>query len=187
MRESISRLLDEHFGMRRAIDDNVLNIEKIAELIIECYRNKGKVMVFGNGGSAADAQHFVAELVGRFEKERKGLPALALTTDPSVTTALANDYGFDDVFARQVEAHCEKGDVVVGITTSGSSPNVLKAIEMAKSMHAKTVVFNGRTGGALKGVADAKLLIPGSTARIQEAHILCIHIICSLVEEALFS
>jgi D-sedoheptulose 7-phosphate isomerase len=186
MRQRILHLIDEHFLLKKTLVDNVQQIERAAELIVRSYRSHGKVLVFGNGGSAADAQHFAAELVGRFKRERQALAAIALTTDTSILTAMANDYGFDRVFARQVEALAMPGDVVIGITTSGNSPNVLQAVESAKQIGTATMVLNGRDGGKLKGKADVEVIVASKdTARIQEAHILCIHIICELVEEVL--
>ncbi|MFH0979317.1 MAG: D-sedoheptulose 7-phosphate isomerase [Candidatus Woesearchaeota archaeon] len=187
MKQQIIDLVDEHFSLRKQVLENADQLEKAATAIIDCLKSKHKVLVAGNGGSAADSQHFVAELVGRFKMERKGLPAIALTTDSSILTAVANDYGFDRVFERQVEALCQEGDCFIGITTSGNSANIVGAIDAAKRLHARTISLNGRDGGLLKGKADIEVLIQAkSTARVQEAHILCIHIICELVEGALF-
>ena len=144
-----------------------------------------KVLVFGNGGSAADAQHFVAELVGRYLVERRAWPAIALSTDTSILTALGNDYGFDSVFARQVEAHGQAGDVALGITTSGRSPNVLRALETANQRGLTTIALTGR-GGAAGQLAAIHLSVDDDrTPRIQEVHITMLHIICELVEEEL--
>ena len=142
-----------------------------------------KVLVFGNGGSAADAQHFAAELVGRFQRERRALPALALTTDTSVLTSLANDYSFADVFARQIEAFGQPGDVAFAISTSGESPNVVAALRLARARGLKTVAMTGRGGGAAGSAADIHVNVPDqSTARVQEVHRTLMHVICELVE-----
>ncbi|HEV2213994.1 MAG TPA: D-sedoheptulose 7-phosphate isomerase, partial [Terracidiphilus sp.] len=144
-----------------------------------------KVLWCGNGGSAADSQHLAAELMGRFRRERRGLASVALTTDTSILTAIGNDYGYDRVFARQVEALCNPGDVLVGISTSGNSRNVCAAVETAKSIGAYTVAFTGESGGKLASLADIILRMPSSdTARIQEGHILCGHMLCDWIEIA---
>ena len=140
----------------------------------------------GNGGSAADCQHLAAEFVGRFTRERRALPSIALTVDTSILTAIGNDYGFDAVFSRQIEALANQGDVVIGISTSGNSPNVLNAMLVAKEKGCVTVAFTGETGGKLAPLCDLTLKIPSKvTARIQEMHILCGHILCDIAEEAL--
>ncbi len=163
-------------------------IVNIAEIFIEAIRRGNKVLFFGNGGSAADAQHLGAEFVGRFKLERKGLPAMALTTNTSSLTSIGNDYGFEQVFSRQVEALGEKGDVAVGISTSGNAENVVAGIEMAKKMELRTVAFSGGDGGNLSKLADIALIVPANdTANVQELHITAGHIICELVEKALIS
>ncbi len=162
-------------------------IAQIAKVIIDAYRHGNKVLWFGNGGSAADAQHLACELVSRFYLERKALASVALTTNTSELTAIANDYDFDRVFARQVEALVNSGDVVIGITTSGNSPNVIEGINEAKRLGAITVGFTGATGGKLKGNVDYLLDVPSEeTPHIQEAHIMVGHIICCIVENELF-
>jgi D-sedoheptulose 7-phosphate isomerase len=161
-------------------------IVEAAFLIIGCLRAGGKVLFFGNGGSAADAQHLAAEFVGRFVRERAGLPAIALTTDSSILTAVGNDYGFDQIFARQVQALGRAGDVAVAISTSGDSSNVLEGAKAAKKGRLKTVGLCGRDGGALAKQADVAITIAStSTARIQECHIAVGHLLCELVEEDL--
>ncbi len=146
-----------------------------------------KILVFGNGGSAADAQHLAAELVNRFRRERAPLPAIALTTDTSILTAIANDYSFEDVFAKQVEALGRPGDVALGISTSGRSKNVLKALAVARKQGLFTLGLSGGTGGEMAEVCDLLLLVPSSeTPRIQEGHLFFIHLVCELIEEALF-
>jgi D-sedoheptulose 7-phosphate isomerase len=159
--------------------------ERVASEIVRALRGGHKLVIFGNGGSAADAQHFAAELVGRFEKERAGLPAIALTTDTSAITAIANDFGYDDVFSRQVQALVKAGDVVVGISTSGNAKSVLKGIEEAKKLNAWTAGLSGMTGGKLKAVVDCCITVPSErTAHIQETHIALIHAICATVDAA---
>lgn len=155
--------------------------------IVKALRAGGKVIFCGNGGSAADAQHLAAEFTGRYLKERRALPALALHANTSAVTAIGNDYGFDLVFARQIEALGKKGDVAVGISTSGNSPNVVRAIEVAKSKEIYTVALTGASGGKMKEMADCTIRIPSEeTPRIQECHILTGHIICEITEEMLF-
>jgi D-sedoheptulose 7-phosphate isomerase len=158
-------------------------IVEAALLISDCLAAGGKLLLFGNGGSAADAQHLAAEFVGRFVVERPGLAAIALTTDSSILTAVANDYGFERVFARQIEALARAGDVAVGISTSGNSANVLAAIKQAANKNLKTIGLSGRDGGFLAKASDVSITVPAAnTARIQECHIAIGHIWCELVE-----
>lgn len=158
-------------------------IELIARLLAQSLSSGGTLLWCGNGGSAADSQHLAAELVGRFKKDRRALRSIALTTDASVLTCVANDYGYDDVFSRQVEAIGRPGDVLIGISTSGNSNNVLCAIKAAKTMGLLTVALLGRGGGPAKELVDHAIVIPSdSTARIQEAHILIGHILCEMIE-----
>jgi D-sedoheptulose 7-phosphate isomerase len=162
-------------------------VAHVAMQIVKSLRAGGKVMFFGNGGSAADAQHLAAEFTGRYLKERRALPALALHANTSSLTAIGNDYGFEFVFARQLEALGKEGDVAVGISTSGNSPNVLRALEAAKSKSIYTVALAGKTGGKMKQLADCTICIPSDdTPRIQECHILTGHLICEIAEEMLF-
>ncbi len=162
-------------------------VAQAAMQIVTSLRAGGKVLFFGNGGSAADAQHLAAEFTGRYLKERRALPALALHGNSSAVTAIGNDYGFDQVFARQMEALGKEGDVAVGISTSGNSRNVVRALEVAKSKGIFTVALTGASGGAMKNVADCTLRIPSEeTPRIQECHILTGHILCEIAEEMLF-
>jgi len=159
-------------------------IEKAIKSIIKAYSNNNKLIIFGNGGSAADSQHFAAELIGRFLLERKSLPAIALSTDTSIITALGNDYGFEQIFSRQCDALVEKGDVVIGISTSGKSKNILEAIRVSKTKSAITIGITGGDGGQLKDSVDIPLTVPSnSIPRIQEGHRIIIHIICELVEQ----
>ena len=161
-------------------------IQKTIALIIKCLSSGKKIVLFGNGGSAADAQHIAAELIGRFKLERKSYPALALTTDTSCITALSNDYSFDIVFSRQCESLVEKGDVVIGISTSGNSTNVKKGLEMAKKKGGITVGLLGSKGGSIGKLADIPIIVDSSsTPRIQEAHRTIYHIICEQVEKAM--
>ena len=161
-------------------------IFEAAGLIIMCLRAGGKVLFFGNGGSAADAQHLAAEFVGRFVRERAGLPAIALTTDSSILTAVGNDYGFDQIFARQVQALGRPGDVAIAISTSGNSPNIIEGVKAARKGYLKTIGLSGKDGGLLAAEADVVITIAStSTARIQECHITIGHLLCELTEEAL--
>jgi D-sedoheptulose 7-phosphate isomerase len=172
-----------------AIDrDLTLAIEKCVLLLIAAFQGGNKLLVMGNGGSAADAQHFAAEIVGRFKLERRALPAIALTTDSSILTAVGNDYGFDCIFSRQVEAYAAAGDVVVGISTSGNSPNVQAALATAARLGCRTIALLGKDGGSIKAYAELPLVVPSfDTPRVQEGHLAIIHIICDLVERRLFS
>jgi len=171
----------------RLLAETNATLARIAAAMAEAFRNRRKVVLFGNGGSAADAQHVAAELVNRFLMERRALPALALTTDTSILTAMANDLGFDCVFARQVEALVQPGDVVVGLSTSGNSENVLQGLRAARECGATTVGLTGRDGGRLKEAADICFCAPSdNTPRIQEVHITVLHAICEVVERELF-
>lgn len=168
-------------------DENLLNnIEKVCNIITECYKNGGKVLICGNGGSAADAQHMAGEFVGRFMLERKALPAIALSTDTSIITSIANDYSYDTIFERGVEAHLNKGDILIGISTSGNSKNVLNAFSKAKELGGITVALLGKDGGVAYNSCDIPLLVKSShTPHVQESHIMIIHIICGIVEKEL--
>jgi D-sedoheptulose 7-phosphate isomerase len=162
------------------------SVQSIGQLLAQSISSGSTLFWCGNGGSAADSQHLAAELVGRFKKDRRALRSVALTTDTSVLTCVANDYSFDDVFARQIEALGRPSDVLVAISTSGNSENVLRALKVAKEMGLTTIAFLGKDGGTAKGLADHVLVIPSdSTARIQEAHILIGHILCELIEQEL--
>lgn len=161
-------------------------LQAIARLCVQSLRQGGKVMFCGNGGSAADSQHLAAELVGRYKLERQALNALALTVDTSILTAIGNDYGYDDVFRRQVEGVGQRGDVLIGLSTSGNSRNVLSAFGQAKAMGIHTVAFTGKGGGLMREAADMCLAVPAcATNHIQEMHITCGHLLCELVEKAL--
>lgn len=161
-------------------------IEILAKQITECFKKGGKVILMGNGGSAGDAQHIAAEFVGRYKKERKSYPALALNTNTSSLTAIGNDYGYDVSFSRQVEGFAQKGDVVIGISTSGNSKNVYKALELAKEKGCYTAAFLGKDGGTIKDIADLAIIVhSNNTPRIQECHIFIGHTICELVDKEL--
>lgn len=189
MREVVIRELEESANIKRVMAQNLPDmIVDAAQTILNAYKAGGKVLLIGNGGSAADAQHIAAELVGRFRLERAALPAIALTTNTSTLTALANDYGYEAVFSRQLEALANDKDVLIAITTSGTSPNILKAVETAQSKGVFVIGLTGGSGGKLKGMADLTIVVPSdNTARIQEAHITIGHIICHLVEKGLFN
>jgi D-sedoheptulose 7-phosphate isomerase len=187
MRERIKDILLESIQVKEEILRNQTGqIAEIAQLMIDCLKKDGKVIVFGNGGSASDSQHIAAELVGRFKKDRSALAGIALTTNTSILTSLANDYGYDVVFSRQVEALGKKNDVVLGISTSGKAKNVALGIKQAKKMGIKTVALSGGDGGEIVKLADVSLVVPSKiTARIQEAHITIAHIICEMIEQEL--
>jgi D-sedoheptulose 7-phosphate isomerase len=163
---------------------NLKLISVVTKKIVECYKKNKKLIIFGNGGSASDAQHFAAELVGRFKRERRALNAIAITTNTSIITALGNDYGFETIFSRQIESLAQEGDVVFGISTSGNSENVISALKLAKKLGCTTVGLTGFSGGKMKQFSDYCICVPtDDTPRIQEVHITIIHIICDLVEE----
>ncbi len=182
LQESIA----EHIAVFRRMLQDTNPLETAAERMVRAFLGGRKVLWCGNGGSAADCQHLAAELVGRFRHERRPFASLALTTDTSVLTAISNDYGYDEVFRRQIVALCNKDDVVVGLSTSGSSVNVLLALEKAREIGAFTVAMTGESGGRVAAAADASICIPSkNTARIQEAHIFCGHYLCDIVESEL--
>ena len=179
------RAISDHIEVVQTILSQQEILKCIAEQMTRAVFAGNKVLWCGNGGSAADSQHMAAELMGRFRRERRGLASIALTTDTSILTAIGNDYGYERVFARQVEALCVKGDVVVGISTSGNSKNVCAALETAQQLGAFTVALTGAGGGAMASIADITLRIQSKeTARIQEGHILCGHMLCDWVELA---
>ena len=175
---------------KQKILEDTLFLEKIAAVIkisVQVYKNRKKILIAGNGGSAADAQHFAAELVGRYGFDRPSLPALALTTDTSNLTAIGNDYGYDFVFSRQLEGMAEEGDLFIGISTSGNSENILNAFKSAKQKGVITVALSGRDGGKMAEVADYTLIVPSdATPRIQESHLLIEHMICDAIEKEMF-
>ncbi|MEY4504949.1 MAG: hypothetical protein RL154_1246 [Pseudomonadota bacterium] len=170
---------------QKTLETLVPNITLASKLAIETLKRGNKVLIFGNGGSAGDAQHIAAELTGRYKTERKSLPAIALTTDTSALTAIGNDYGYDRVFDRQLEGLAQKGDLAWGISTSGNSENVLRALNLAKEIGCATIGMSGRDGGKMANICDANLIVPSNdTPRIQEMHITIGHIICQLIDDA---
>lgn len=180
----LTHILEHQEVIERVNKELINDIILIAQRCKQAIKNGNVIYFMGNGGSAADCQHLAAELVGRFVKERKGLSAVALTTDTSILTAVGNDYGYDEVFSRQIEALVRPNDIVIGITTSGNSKNIIKAIGKAKETNALTIGFTGKNGGELIDICDYCLVVPSNnTARIQEAHILIGHIICEIIDE----
>lgn len=183
----VRALLEASARVKRDMAAQAEAVAAAAGLIADAFREGRKVLLFGNGGSAADAQHIAAEWCGRLSRERAPLPAIALTANSSDLTALANDYGFEEVFARLVRAHASAGDVAIAISTSGNSPNVLRAVEAARELGVHSVAWSGRGGGKLATMVDCALVVPSAdTQRIQEAHITLGHIIAELVDDALF-
>jgi D-sedoheptulose 7-phosphate isomerase len=181
--ELLRKALADHQSVMTQLESLLPEIDRIGQMMRACLQRGNKILLMGNGGSAADSQHIAAEIVGRYKRERRGLPAIALTTDTSILTAVGNDYGFDQVFSRQVEALCDPQDVVVGISTSGNSANVVKAIEVAKQIGAITVLLSGGSGGKLAEMCDYKLVMPAKeTARVQEAHLFVAHSLCEIMD-----
>ena len=188
MKEVIISHIQAHIDVVQKLMDEMLSIEEVARVSIDALQNGKKILVAGNGGSVADAHHFVAELVGRFKKERRALPALSLDANPSTVTAIANDYSFGQVFARQLEAIAAPGDVFFGISTSGNSENIVEALKTAKQVGCRVVGLTGATGGKMGELCDFMIRIPSEdTARIQEMHALVIHTLADLIEDALSS
>lgn len=188
MQSIIKHEFSEHIkASQNTLDSIADQIETASKICINSLKNGGKILIMGNGGSAADAQHIAAELVGRYKTERKGLPAIALTTDTSAITSIANDYGFLHVFDRQVEALAHKDDVVIGISTGGTSPNVVNALTAANKLDCKTIGLSGKDGGDFDALCDVNLVVNSDdTPRIQEMHILIGHTICHLIEQESF-
>ncbi|MBU6390671.1 MAG: D-sedoheptulose 7-phosphate isomerase [Planctomycetes bacterium] len=186
--DEIAIQLQESIDTKKALlSTNLDVIREVADIIVRAFKNNHRLYLIGNGGSAADAQHIAGELIGRFKMNRRPLPALALTTDSSIITALANDFGYDTCFARQVEALAASGDVLLAFSTSGNSKGILNAVQIAKNLGAVTIGFTGKDGGLLKNAVDICLKIPSNnTPRIQECHITVGHIVCSIVERELF-
>lgn len=172
----LKTLLDDHLRCLEGLRPLAATLERTGDRMLACLQNGGKLLICGNGGSASDAQHFAAEIVGRFEKERRAYPAVALSTDTSILTAVGNDYGYAEVFARQVDGLGRSGDILLGISTSGNSPNVIRAVERARILEMTSVGLLGKDGGALKDLVDDAVVVDGpGTARIQEAHIFILH------------
>lgn len=180
---NLNRAITESVRMLESLRNLEPEVSRAADLIGECFRTGNKLLMCGNGGSAADASHFATELVVRFTKDRRALPAICLASDSGILTAAGNDYGFDKIFGRQVAAFGQAGDVLICFTTSGNSKNVLRALEEAKARKLKTIAFLGRDGGSTAGISDIDLLVKDdSTARIQEGHGLLIHVLCEIIE-----
>ena len=181
----IKKIIKNHVDLIQSFDESLISkINEASQKITFCLRKNNKILLCGNGGSAADAQHISAELVGRFVKERRPLPSIALTVDTSAITAIGNDYSFENIFDRQVDALASEGDILIAISTSGNSKNVLNAIQKAKDKNCLTIAMTGYDGGKMKSISDININIDiNNTARIQEAHILIAHIICEIVDE----
>ncbi len=190
LNEFISSILYESADIKKKISESCIDeIILAGEIIAECLKSGKKIMLCGNGGSAADSQHIAGEFIVRLtsERNRKALPAIALTTDTSVITACSNDFGFEHIFSRQVEALGNEGDVLIGISTSGNSQNVINAVNKAKEKNVKTIAFLGADGGKAKGMSDVDIIIPSdNVCRIQEGHITIGHILCDIVENMIF-
>jgi len=186
MQSIIKNEFNAHLNSSQQTLENIgINIEIAAKICIDSLKEGNKILIFGNGGSAADAQHIAAEIVGRYKVERKGLPAIALTTDTSVLTSIGNDFGFEHLFDRQVQALSNKGDVLIGISTGGTSKNVISALKLGKSNGCKVIGFSGKSGGDFNNICDVNLVVASEdTPRIQEIHILIGHIICHLIDQA---
>ncbi len=178
--------LEEHLKTFQSLETLRGDALKLSDIIVECFRRGNKILLMGNGGSAADCQHMAAELVGRYKMERRGLPAIALTTDTSILTALGNDYDYNRIFARQIEALGIEGDLVLGISTSGNSENIIEGLHKAREMGCQRAALLGNGGGKIRGMTDFSLVInSGDTPRIQESHLFLIHVLCEIVESSL--
>jgi len=182
--ENLLNCLNEHIEVAKKMEKLLPEIVSAAEICMMSLKNGGKILLCGNGGSAADAQHIAAELSGRFKKERKALAGIALTTDTSALTAIGNDYGFEYVFSRQVEAIANENDTLIAISTSGNSKNVINAIKSAKEIGCKIITLTGKDGGKMKDLGDVNIIVPSNnTPRIQEMHIMVGHMICAMIDE----
>ena len=186
MLKTIQDEFESHQQTIQKVSETMSNdLEIASKLVVETLKSGNKILLFGNGGSAADAQHIAAELTGRYKTERRGLAGIALTTDTSALTAIGNDYGYDRIFDRQVEALANKGDLLLGISTSGNSQNVINALKLGQELGCKTLGFSGRDGGKMNKVCDINLIVPSdNTPRIQEMHILFGHTICQIIDES---
>ena len=183
--DAFSKQLNRHIDVMQSVRPLSSMVERVAEQLIKALKNNGKILLMGNGGSAADAQHIAAELVGRYLNERQGLPAIALTTDTSILTAVGNDYGYDKVFSRQIEALAQPADVVIGYSTSGNSNNICNAIHTANRIGCYCVALTGESGGKLLDIVDSCICVPSTeTPRIQEAHAFIGHMLCEYVDNA---
>lgn len=189
MYEIIKNRIQESIDVKSALLNNqelLNNVSALADEMVSAIKNGNKIVLCGNGGSASDALHFAGEIVGRFQKERSAWPAVVLNADVATMTAIANDYGYDDVFARQAQGHINPGDIFIGISTSGNSENILRAANVAKDKGAKTAALLGKDGGRIGKIVDCPIIVPYKvTARVQESHILLIHIMCEIAEERL--
>ena len=184
MKKIIENEFNEHIKTAHLIHNLTNEVANCAKLCIKSLKNGGKILVFGNGGSAADAQHMAAELVGRYKTNRKGIPAIALTTDSSSITSIGNDFGFQNIFYRQVEALANEGDIVIGISTSGKSSNVVNALKLASQINCKTIGFSGKDPGDMGKICNIILNAPSNeTPRIQEIHIILVHTLCHLIDQ----
>ncbi len=189
MKDRIIQAFEESAEIKRAfVREHADRIAQVAQLIGRAFREGRKVLLFGNGGSSTDASHLAAEFVGRYHRDRAPLPAIALATDMAAVTCIANDYAYDEIFARQVRAHGQKGDIAIAISTSGNSSNVLKGVQAAREAGLTTVGWTGGTGGKLAGLVDYAFVVPSTvTARIQESHITLGHVLCELIEDQVFA
>ena len=184
MKDTIQNEFNEHIKVSNLLHNLTGQVTTAAQICINCLKNSGKILIFGNGGSASDAQHIAAELVGRYKTTRKGLSAIALSTDTSILTSIGNDFGYKHIFARQVEALANKGDVAIGISTSGRSENVINALKQASELNCHTIGFSGQDGGEMNKLCDNNLVMPSEdTPRIQEMHIVIGHTICHLIDQ----
>jgi D-sedoheptulose 7-phosphate isomerase len=188
MREKILKIFEESMAIKeRFVKENIETIIEVSKVIADTFNEGKKLLLCGNGGSATDASHIAAEFVNRFKRERPGLPAIALNTDMAVITSIANDYDYSEIFARQIKSLAEEGDIVIAISTSGNSDNVLKAMDAAKKKRLKTIAFTGSKGNKFAAKADFAFIVPSdNTPRIQETHITLGHVLCQMVEEILF-
>jgi len=188
MKEKILTAFEESISVKEQfVKENIDTIVEVSRILADTFERGNKLILFGNGGSATDASHIAGEFVNRLKRERPGLPAIALNTDMAVLTSIANDYDFSEIFARQIKALAQEGDVVIAISTSGSSPNVLKAVDVAKKKRLKTIAFTGSRGDKLTSKTDYAFMVPSTnTPRIQEVHITLGHVLCQMVEEILF-
>jgi len=188
MKEKILTAFEESISVKEQfVKENIDTILEVSRILAHTFESGNKLILFGNGGSATDASHIAGEFVNRLKRERPGLPAIALNTDMAVLTSIANDYDFSEVFARQIKALAQEGDVVIAISTSGSSPNVLKAVDVAKKKRLKTIALTGSRGDKLTSKTDYAFMVPSTnTPRIQEVHITLGHVLCQMVEEILF-
>jgi D-sedoheptulose 7-phosphate isomerase len=187
MTNTIENMIEESIAVKSTLYLQVEQIKNIAEEMISCFERGNKILLMGNGGSAADAQHIAGELVGRFKLERQSLPAISLSTDTSIITAWSNDYEYDTIFSRQIEALTKPKDILFGLSTSGNSKNIIKAFEKGKELNAYMVSLTGNDGGRIKHLSDLNINVYSeNTPRIQESHVLVYHILCELIEEKMF-